>query len=113
MRVAAIKIVAVVLALLAVLLSAKSLLAGQVQLEQAKKLLSQGSLKEAVVLLRESVATDPHNADARMLLGTALALEGVRGESIEQLAEAVRLRPNSAAAHNRLGKLSSVSATLD
>jgi tetratricopeptide (TPR) repeat protein len=105
MRLAAIKILAVVLALLAVLLSAKSLLAGQVQLEQAKKLLSQGSIKEAVVVLRESVAADPRNADARMLLGTALALEGVRGESIEQLTEVVRLRPNSAAAHNRLGSV--------
>jgi tetratricopeptide (TPR) repeat protein len=105
MRVDATKILAVLLALLAVLLSAKHLLAEQVQLEQAKKLLSQGSFKEAVVLLRESIAADPRNADARMLLGTALALEGVRGESIEQLTEAVRLRPNSAAAHNRLGSV--------
>jgi tetratricopeptide (TPR) repeat protein len=105
MRVDAIKILAVVLALLAMLLSAKHLLAEQVQLEQAKKLLSQGSFKEAVVLLRESVAADPRNADARMFLGTALALEGVRGESIEQLTEAVRLRPNSAAVHNRLGSI--------
>jgi Flp pilus assembly protein TadD len=100
-----VKIFADGIALFAVLFSATSLLAGQVQLEQAKKLLSQGSLKEAVVLLRESVAADPRNADARMLLGTALALEGVRGEAIEQLTETVRLRPNSAAAHNRLGSV--------
>src|SRR5712691_7542617 len=105
LRVAAIKIPSAVLALLAVVFCAELLLAGQTPLEQAEKLLSQGSLKEAVVLLRQIVADDPRNAEARMLLGTALALDGVRGESIEQLTEAVRLRPNSADAHNRLGSV--------
>jgi tetratricopeptide (TPR) repeat protein len=37
------------------------------------------------------------------LLGQALALEGVRDESIAELTEAVHLRPNSANAHNQLG----------
>ena len=53
--------------------------------------------------LRQIIAADSNNADARMLLGTTLILEGVRGESVEQLTEAVRLRPNSANAHNQLG----------
>jgi tetratricopeptide (TPR) repeat protein len=39
----------------------------------------------------------------RVLLGTTLALQGVRGEAIEQLAEAVRLNPSSATAHNEFG----------
>lgn len=53
--------------------------------------------------LRQIIATNPNNADARTLLGTTLALEGVRGESVQQLTEAVRLRPNSARSHNQLG----------
>ncbi len=37
------------------------------------------------------------------MLGTVLALEGVLGESVEQLQAAVRLRPDWAPAHNTLG----------
>jgi protein O-GlcNAc transferase len=40
----------------------------------------------------------------RLLLGSILAEDGVRPESIEQLAEAVRLRPRSAEAQNALGE---------
>ncbi len=36
-------------------------------------------------------------------MGTTLALQGIRGESIEQLTEVVRLRPHSASAYNTLG----------
>lgn len=88
---------------LSALICAGLLLAGQPPLERARELLSKGSLKEAVATLRQIVSTDPRNADAYMLLGTALALEGIRSESIEQLVEAVRLHPDSANAHNALG----------
>jgi tetratricopeptide (TPR) repeat protein len=54
-------------------------------------------------MLRQIVGDDPRNADAHILLGTTLALEGIRSESIEQLVEAVRLRPSSANAQNALG----------
>ena len=54
-------------------------------------------------LLRQTIAADPSNIDARVLLGKTLALQGVRGEAIEQLAEAVRLNPSSATAHNEFG----------
>jgi len=39
--------------------------------------------------------------DAHLLLGTTLALAGSRNESIEQMSEAVRVRPNSATAHHQ------------
>ena len=87
---------------LVVLVCTELLAAGQ-SLEKARGLVSTGSLKEAEVMLRQMIATDPNRADARILLGEALALEGIRGESIAQLTEAVRLRPNSANAHNQLG----------
>jgi tetratricopeptide (TPR) repeat protein len=78
-------------------------LAAQPSLNQARELLAKGSTRSAVALLRQIVATDPSNADARVLLGTTLALEGDRSDSIQQLSEAVRLRPNSAEAYRALG----------
>jgi Flp pilus assembly protein TadD len=51
------------------------------------------------------IAADPKRADARRLLGTTLALEGIRGEAIEQMAEAVRLKPSSAQTHNAYGRV--------
>jgi tetratricopeptide (TPR) repeat protein len=78
-------------------------LAAQPTLEQARELLAKGSTRNAVTMLRQIVADDASNADARVLLGTTLALEGDRSDSIQQLSEAVRLRPNSAEAYRALG----------
>jgi tetratricopeptide (TPR) repeat protein len=78
-------------------------LAAQPSLEQARELLAKGATRNAVAMLRQIVATDASNADARILLGTTLALEGDRTDSIQQLSEAVRLRPNSAEAYRALG----------
>ena len=89
--------------LVAVLVCSELLAAGQSQLARARELVAKGSLKQAEVTLRQIIAADSNNADARILLGTTLVLEGVRGESVEQLTEAVRLNPNSANAHNQLG----------
>jgi len=89
--------------LLAALLSAENLGAEQSSLEKAESLLSKGATAEAVVVLREIITDDPHNVDAHLLLGTALALIGERGESINQMAVAVQLRPDSARAHNQYG----------
>jgi tetratricopeptide (TPR) repeat protein len=77
--------------------------AGQASVDSARDLLAKGRLQEAAVVLRQVVAADPANADARTLLGTTLALQGMRSESIEQLEEVVRLRPNSAKAYSTLG----------
>src|SRR5207249_3841354 len=63
---------------LAVLLCATALAGDQASLEKAKGLLTSGSQTEAVALLRQIVAADPTNPEARTLLGTTLALQGVR-----------------------------------
>jgi tetratricopeptide (TPR) repeat protein len=89
---------------LVVVLACSELLAqGQSRLERARKLVSVGSFDKAEAMLRQTIAADPSNIEARVLLGKTLALQGVRGEAIEQLAEAVRLNPSSATAHNEFG----------
>src|ERR1035441_9657051 len=77
--------------------------AEQASIGSARDLLAKGQLREAAVVLRHVVVADPGNFDARTLLGTTLALQGIRSESIEQLVEAVHLRPKSAEAYNTLG----------
>src|ERR1700747_3538923 len=91
------------LALLATFLSAEHVRAGQTSLEKAESLLSKGATAEAVVVLRQIVTDDPASVDAHLLLGTALALMGERGESLNQMAVAVHLRPDSARVHNQYG----------
>jgi tetratricopeptide (TPR) repeat protein len=92
-----------VVGLIAVLACSELLAQGQSSLERARELVSKGSFDKAEAMLRQTIAADPNNIDARVLLGTTLALRGVRGEAIEQLAEAVRLNPSSATAHNEFG----------
>jgi tetratricopeptide (TPR) repeat protein len=89
--------------MVAVLACSELLASGRSNLETARELVSRGSFDKAEVILRQAIAADPSSVDARVLLGTTLALQGVRGEAIEQLAEAVRLKPNSANAHNEFG----------
>jgi tetratricopeptide (TPR) repeat protein len=89
---------------LIVVLACSGLLAqGQSSLERSRELVSAGSFDKAEAMLRQTIAADPSNIEARVLLGKTLALQGVRGEAIEQLAEAVRLNPSSATAHNEFG----------
>lgn len=78
---------------------------GQSDLQTVRGLVSQGSFDRAVAILRQMATTDPNRADVRMLLGTTLALEGVRAEAIEQMAEAARLNPRSAQTHNAYGRV--------
>ena len=78
---------------------------GQQDLKTVRELVAKGSFDKAVPILRQMLAADPNRADARLLLGTTLALEGIRGEAIEQIAEAVRLKPGSAETHNAYGRV--------
>jgi Flp pilus assembly protein TadD len=72
-------------------------------LRQARTLVANGKLDQAVRILRDLVRAEPANFDARAMLGTTLAIQGTRTESIQQMTEAVKLRPNSAEAYNLLG----------
>jgi tetratricopeptide (TPR) repeat protein len=73
------------------------------RIDRAKHLLGKGSTAEAIALLRGIVEKDPQNADAHLLLGTALALVPQRSEALTAINQAIRLRPNSAASYNTLG----------
>ena len=72
-------------------------------IDRARHLLGKGSTAEAIALLRSIVEKNPQNADAHLLLGTALALVPQRSEALAAINQAIRLRPNSAAAYNTLG----------
>ncbi len=82
-------------------------------LEAAKKLIAQGSSRQAIALLRNLVDRKPGDADARLLLGAALAMAGMRSEAVSELLEAVRLRPDFAPAYNTLGMALSRFAELE
>lgn len=79
-------------------------LSQQPSLNRAWALLAQGKRAEAIQLLYSVVKATPADADARLLLGSALMEAGQGSESIVQLTQAVRLRPDSAQAQNALGE---------
>ena len=94
------------LLVLAVVLGSGGAMAfGQPDLTTVRDLIAKGSFDKAVPILRQMLAAEPNRVDARLLLGTTLALEGIRGEAIEQMAEAARLDPRSAQTHNAYGKV--------
>lgn len=88
---------------LAVFLTVGPFCGEQTSLDKAADLLSKGLIGEAAAILRHIIVADATDADAHLLLGTALALQENRSESIEEMAEALRLRPESASAHNQYG----------
>ena len=73
------------------------------ELQKAQDLLAKGSLSEAVAVLRQVVQDDPGNPDAHLSLGTALALKGLRVQSLKEIDTAINLSPKSAKARNQLG----------
>lgn len=72
-------------------------------LQQARSLLARGQQNQALKVLRAAVDATPLDFDARMLLGTTLAIEGSRTESIQQITEAIKIRPDSGEAYNLMG----------
>ena len=89
---------------LAALVWAGVLLAQRKPVDDAWDLLMKKQRPEAIQLLRQIIAKNPGDADARLLLGSVLQEEGDAQGSIAQLTEAVRLRPRSAEAQNALGE---------
>lgn len=66
-------------------------------------LLHAGKPSEAEEHLRNALAADPEDADARLNLGIALAEMCSHEEAIAELRQATELRPRDATAHYRLG----------
>ena len=89
--------------ILAVLLCPCLLCDSPSELKKAQDLLAKGSLEDAVAVLRRVVHDDEGNFDAHLLLGTSLALQGFRTESLHEIETAISLSPNSAKARNQLG----------
>lgn len=73
------------------------------EIARAKELLTTGSGNEAITLLRLVVKQDSSNAEAHLLLGTALALVPRRSEALAELNRAIELRPAFAPGYNTLG----------
>lgn len=73
------------------------------ELQKAQDLLAKGFLSQAVVVLRQVVRDDPGNTEAHLSLGNALALQGLRAQSLKEIETAINLSPNSAKARNQLG----------
>ena len=68
-------------------------------------LLLTGHIREAVVVLRRSIALRPEAAQVHEHLGIALQLLGNDESAIVSLREAVRLSPELGAAQGRLGEM--------
>lgn len=66
---------------------------------QAKRLLDEGRVEEAIAELRKLVEADPDTADWRINLAMALQRAGQDAAAIEQLEEILRRQPRHAKAH--------------
>ena len=73
------------------------------QIATAHRLLQRGETGKAISLLREVIQSQPENADAHLLLGTALVMVPNESEAIQELLRAVKLAPDSAKAVFSLG----------
>jgi Flp pilus assembly protein TadD len=65
------------------------------QIATAQKLLQTGETNKAINILREVIQGHPENADAHVLLGTALVMVPNESEAIQELYRAVQLAPES------------------
>jgi tetratricopeptide (TPR) repeat protein len=72
--------------------------------EKAWRLAANGQRDQAMALLQTAIGSNPHDVDARLLLGSLFIDAGRGPEAIAQLLEAVKLRPKSAQAQNALGE---------
>ena len=74
------------------------------RLREAAGLIEQGSLNRAVTLLNQAVRDRPEDAEAHLLLGSALSMVPRRNEAVEALLRALELRPDHAPSHATAGK---------
>lgn len=85
----------------------------QQKLEQARQILEAGAIDRSIGVLREILREEPENADAHLLLGSALALVPERSESLQELRKAIELRPSFAPGYYALGTALARFAQLD
>ena len=72
-------------------------------IQQARAALRAGALEPALSAARRGVATDPKNAEGRLVLGRALAKAGRFDEACDELRRALRLDALNAEIHRELG----------
>ncbi len=71
--------------------------------DEAWDLLAKGDRAKAAQVLQRIIASNPRDAEARLMLGSLLTEEGKPLEAVAQLEQAVKLRPRSPEAHHALG----------
>ena len=75
------------------------------RLLEAAGLIEQGSLSRAVTLLDRVVRDRPDDAEAHLVLGSALSMVPRRDEAVEALLLALELRPNHAPGYTAAGEV--------
>lgn len=75
------------------------------RLTKARQSLAKGQLEEGVSLLRSLIEADPDRLEARLLLGSTLALLARRAEAIQELEQVIRQHPGHAPAYLTLGQI--------
>lgn len=73
------------------------------QLVEAKTLIRQGALREAIELLRHIVEAYPQDGEAHLSLGSALSMVPQRNEAIKFLLRGLELRPGFAPGYTAAG----------
>lgn len=83
------------------------------KLANAEELITQHKAKQAAVLLREIIRSNPENAQAHIQLGAALASLGSDTEAIMEEQQGLKLDPKSYWARKFLGKMYANQAKLE
>ena len=72
-------------------------------IEQAKAMLAEGKVDQAIDAAYQAVAADDTNIEAKLLHARALVRAGRHGEALDELKQAARLDPLNGAVHCHLG----------
>jgi hypothetical protein len=72
-------------------------------IEQAKKMLAEGKIDQAIDAAYQAIAADDTNIEARVLHARALVRAGRHGEALDELKQAARIDPLNGEVHCELG----------
>ncbi len=70
-------------------------------------------IPKAIALFRQALALDPKHEDSHYYLGHCLAMQGDWAEALKEMAELVRMNPQSHRGHQQWGTLRALSAKSD